>query len=863
MMKHNLFAFIFVLALVSCVNEELERTETAPVDQTEVVSHIYEAGEVAVRFSDEMADAIAADLAAGEVWTKSAGLEQLMESLGIKSIRRVFSDGGEFEQRRRAAGLHKWYYVSFDQDVPQTKAADRLSEIDGIEIAEPLMKTKINDNGTAWNDLSTDIWGMNNISNPGCDVNVLPVWRNYTVGDPKVIVGIFDDGVDITHEDLAGNCAASGHYNYVNNASNILPGDHGTHVAGIIGAVSNNGKGVCGVAGGDYAAGKRGVTLMAFQILTDDGAAVDKRNAYADAADRGVLISQNSWGYNYDLDGDGVINAQERENAKLIHIKDVDKAAIDYFINNAGCDANGNQRPDSPMKGGLVVFAAGNDAIPYGSPADYEPVIAVAAMTSSGDRSSFSSYGNWVDVCAPGTGIYSTVVGNEYRMMDGTSMACPYVSGVAALVLSYCGGPGFTADMLKKKIVESSNRTIINPSLQIGGLVDALGAISYGEQTEAEPVTDLVAEGRGDNIDLSWTLTADSEGKPAYSVTVLYGKNEQDVIDATVKDHSSSVGVFVNIPEGNVGDKVSCTIPNLDFDSEYFLKMLACTYSMNYSEPTEVITVSTTKNNPPVITVLEKEYKIKAYESLAIPVTVADPDGHAVSVEYVKGSDADEFAKQPDGSWKIILTGNKADAGTYQISIKAVDSFGMQAQKTLTYVIESNLAPVILKELDDVTLYSRGAEFTIDMTEYVSDPDGEALKYDINVADAQIAHITAQGNILYGTALKYGNTGVEIKVSDARGEFVNLAFNLLVKDPAKPVSVYPNPVTDWVNIGTLDSAETLIRIYNSTGKLMHESTSMVSGHEPAIIDMSGFAPGVYTVMVSFGGNKYTQTVVKL
>jgi hypothetical protein len=75
--------------------------------------------------------------------------------------------------------------------------------------------------------------------------------------------------------------------------------------------------------------------------------------------------------------------------------------------------------------------------------------------------------------------------------------------------------------------------------------------------------------------------------------------------------------------------------------------------------------------------------------------------------------------------------------------------------------------------------------------------------------------------------------------------------------------VYPNPVVDYVNIATLESAQTQIRILNVTGKVMYEDTLMVSGQEPARIDMSGYAPGVYTAVVSYGGNTYRQTVVKL
>lgn len=865
-MKQLFSVFAFTLALVSCVNEELINVETAPVDEAEVVSAVYEAGEVAVKFTDDMVALIEEDLSLGSIRTKSADLDQVLQSLGITSIRRMVSDGGEFEARRRAAGLHKWYYVTFDKNLPQVKAAADLSSVPGIEIAEPLRKITSKAGGIDWNDFSSELWGFHNEQYPAFDINVVPVWKDYTTGDPKVIVGVFDDGVEVTHEDLKDNCVYA--YNYVDNAP-VVPGDHGTHVAGIIGAVGNNGIGICGIAGGDAASGKPGVKMMAFQILTDEGGLTNKMQAYADAAEKGVLISQNSWGYSYDQNLDGKIDMNELERAKTITIMEHDKVAIDYFIKYAGCDAQGNQRPDSPMKGGIVIFAAGNDAIPYGSPADYSEVIAVGSIASNGERSSFSSYGDWVDICAPGTDVYSTVVGG-YKKMSGTSMACPHVSGVAALVLSYYGGPGFTAEMLKEKILMSSvkpagHESHISPTLKIGGLCDALGAITYGDTSEADPVTDLAASGRGDNIDLTWTLTADSNGKPAYSVAVLYGKNREDVEKATVADHPSTVSLFMHSPSGNIGEKVSCSIPGLDFESEYYLKMYACTYSLNYSDPTETISVSTTKNNAPVITLAgyEDNIVLKPHETRTISVSVAETDGHEFTVAYEPGSDADTFAKQPDGTWNIEIVGSKAQDGDYTGVLKVTDEFGLAATCEIKYAIQANVAPKIIKEIEDISLYSKSNEFTLDMTEYVSDADGETLKYTVNVTDEQIAHITVKGNTLTGTPLKYGQTDVEIVASDARGESVTLSFGLLVKDPASPVSVYPNPVKDFVNIGTLDEAETEIRITNQTGKLMHESVSMVNGHAPARIDMSAFAPGTYAISVSFAGKKYNQTVVKL
>ena len=126
-----------------------------------------------------------------------------------------------------------------------------------------------------------------------------------------------------------------------------------------------------------------------------------------------------------------MISEEERANALKRKVGYFDRKAIDYFIDSAGCDEDGNQLPDSPMKGGLVVFSAGNDNLANGAPANYERVIAVAALNSNGSKANYSNYGDFVDLAAPGTGIYSTLPGGTYGNMSGTSMSCPYEIGRA------------------------------------------------------------------------------------------------------------------------------------------------------------------------------------------------------------------------------------------------------------------------------------------------------------------------------------------------------------------------------------------------------------------------------------------------
>lgn len=325
--------------------------------------------------------------------------------------------------------------------------------------------------------------GLNNGSEAGCDVGCTEAWKKCT-GDPAIIVAVLDEGVMHSHPDLRDNMwmnegeelyadtdkDGNGYkddkygYNFVSDTGIISwmeaeDSGHGTHVAGTIAAVNGNGEGVCGIAGGD-GPGKLGVRIMSCQIFSGvNGATLDaEAKAIKYAADNGAVILQCSWGYNSSLANmiegysPGPGSEEEWEN-----MYPLEKEALDYFINNAGS-------PNGVIDGGLAIFAAGNEYAGMAAfPAAYSKCISVSAVAADFTPASYSNYGKEVTISAPGgdteyynkvgqddpeswsDGIYSgsilsTWIQNgtaTYGFMDGTSMACPHVSGVAALGLSY------------------------------------------------------------------------------------------------------------------------------------------------------------------------------------------------------------------------------------------------------------------------------------------------------------------------------------------------------------------------------------------------------------------------------------------
>jgi len=854
----SLFLALVLAATVACQREPQQ--EPVLEEETALPEEAgFEPGVILVRFADETA-------------TKSTDVKESLRDLGITAMYPVFPEEEcpvEFRERERAAGLRDFYFVEYDPaKAPVTKASVDLSSLPGIISAEPQPEVFLND--AIFNDpgLSTQ-WHYINSSTPGADVNCLPVWKEYTTGDPAVIVSVVDEGVDLEHEDLAWNCIPGGNNgsrNFADGSYDVEPMSHGTHVAGTIAAVNNNGKGASGIAGGNYAANRPGVKIMSCQFFGTkrNGSAAD---AIRWGANHGAVISQNSWGYVVDINEDGRISADELERAKGMRIDSATKAAVDYFIKYAGCDASGNQKEDSPMKGGIVIFAAGNDNIQYGAPANYEPILAVAAIDRSAHRSSFSNFGDWVDICAPGTNIYSTLPGNRYGNNSGTSMACPHVSGVAALVVSYCGGPGFTADMLWTKLVNGAKHDFVSASgTPIGPLVDAYGAILYGDTGEPGAITEYSVSSQSNNVHLTWNVTATSKGSASYAA-MLFASKEKSDLESLDPAHPGKNVIRANrlTSTYNVGDSVTGTISGLEFDTKYFVTLAAYSYDNGYSALAPIQEVTTGSNSAPYVTVgLNPIPTHKNYEIWSIPLSIGDPDGHEVSVTYKAGSAADSLQPDADnGGYMIQINGPLAAGGTYTGTITVTDQYGLAATTSVTYTLLPNNPPVVVNPIDNQQFDAPGKEKSFPINGIFKDEDGEPLAMDVQVSDKTTFHAVSDGENLIVTALAYGASKITVTATDARGESASMSFGVIAREASVEVSLYPTPVEDNLYISTgMEEKETVISIYGAAGGLVYSGTQSSSAFAPAVVDMAKCAPGKYSVVFTYGDKKYNKTVIK-
>ena len=423
------------------------------------------------------------------------------------------------------------------------------------------------------------LWGLHNTGQvaggtPGADISALDAW-DVTTGSRDIVVAIIDTGIDYTHPDLAANIytnpreiPGNGRDDDGNGFVDDVRGwdfrnfdndprddaGHGTHVAGTVGAVGNNGVGVVGV--------NWHVRLMPLKFLGADGfgTTAGAIGCVEYATMMGVQIMSASWG------GGGFSEALRQ--------------AI-FDANNAGI---------------LFVAAAGNegqntDIFPnYPSGFDLPNIISVAATTPSDSKASFSNYGlESVDLGAPGVGILSTTPGNTYSVFNGTSMATPHVSGALALVLARY--PGIAIASAKALLLNSVDRI---PSLSglvlTGGRLNAARALQGSDSIPPDPILDLAALGTGSNtITVEWTATGD-DGRNGTA-------SEYDIRYAAFAIHEDNFNAaprFQGAPRpAAAGSHERIVIQGLSSATTYYVAMKARDEFGNASPISNVVSAST------------------------------------------------------------------------------------------------------------------------------------------------------------------------------------------------------------------------------------------------------------------------------
>lgn len=476
--------------------------------------------------------------------------------------------------------LRRWYVLTFPESTPLEAFAASSAELISVQKLQYNTKLRRSYEGEAiaWTPSTKSATADSPFNDPklvdqwhyindgdlsiaptvkvGADVNVKDAWK-LTAGDPSIIVAICDEGVKYSHPDLAPNMWVNtaelngkegvdddknGYiddvygYNFLSTydaetgEGEVAPiswdrhGDrgHGTHVAGTVAAVNNNGLGVCGIAGGS---GKNdGVKMMSCQVFSGNSTAglLQRALAYEYAMNMGAAVLQCSF---------GTASGYVTSDADYANRNGAEADALDAFI-NAPLEGN-------PVSGRFVVFAAGNDGGSLsGYPAAYNKYISVAAFGPDYLPTNYTNYGPGTTICAPGgdisinasastperSQVLSTmpkeIIESDYGYMQGTSMACPHVSGVIALGLSYAKklNKTFTYDDFLALIYSSVNN--------IDYHIETSKKIISGTEMDLTAYWQNMGSGAID----AWRLLMQIEGTPCAVFEV--GKEDNAPLDA-------------------------------------------------------------------------------------------------------------------------------------------------------------------------------------------------------------------------------------------------------------------------------------------------------------------------------------------
>jgi len=610
-MKKNVFVLAFLaLAWTSCTEFSDMGMKNPPENAKIIGPQDRESaeGSLLIKLTDE---------AAANLKDGTFNLESILKEIGNATAEPLFHVTAGKEAAAAKHNLDKWYAIGFDPDVSVVQAAGILASYPQIKaiqyntLIEPplspltaeydpvITRSGKNPSGPfndpnlpmQWNLINTGDKSISETAIEGADVGVKDAWR-LTAGDPRIIVAVLDQGVSVTHPDLNGSLwinpaeyngtdgaddDGNGYkddkhgYNFAENKgkpSAKYGADHGTHVAGTIAAVNNNGIGVSSIAGGS--GNGDGVRIMSLQIFDTKGGKTSMANvakAYHYAADHGASIVQCSFGESEDTFRSDSEYAAE-------HTAEYD--ALMYFLNpaNANCEA---------IETNIAVFASGN----YNKPASLFPgalsgCLAVTAICPDYLPGGYSNYGAGCDIAAPGGDIVegdnnapcmilSTGYGQQgdfsYVYKYGTSMACPHVSGVVALGMSYALkiGKKFSREDFLSRLLTSSEDIDMY-------MTPGLTKLYYDSSAKSYVDVDITAKKNlmGAGTVNAWKFLMALEGTPTYitvpgkklsiNLSGYFGKVAADRFSLEMDDASKASLGITAAPTVNEGVlEITCT----------------------------------------------------------------------------------------------------------------------------------------------------------------------------------------------------------------------------------------------------------------------------------------------------------------
>ena len=558
------------------------------------------------------------------------------------------------------------------------------------------------------NDSSYDkLWAINNSGQEvngqtgvaDADMDVEEAWEKST-GDSSVVVAVLDTGVDYRHSDLYENMwnGNKNHgYDFAGDNDGVNDDDpmpdapydenghyHGTHVAGIIGAIGNNEQGVSGVA--------QKVSIMAIKVFRPNG-----------------------YGYTNDiLEGLDFVAQKVDEGVNIVAVN------ASYGGGGSQDDATNEAIKKLGEKGVVFCAAAGNSSADIDEnptyPASYNAsnIISIAATDQNDALASFSNYGkNSVDVAAPGTNILSTYPEDKYAYLQGTSMATPNVAGAIALLASYY--PDSTMKERRDMIIDNvDTKDALNGKVASGGRVNINNALKDKEGTpEPEPNSAPVAE--DDNISTAYEVPV--------TIDILANDSDKDEDNLTIASYTT--------PENGTVEKKDAQLiytPNDNFSGVDSFKYTITDGEDNTEAKVTVTVKEEEKKNS--IPMAKDDHATTSYETeitLNVLKNDSDADGEDLTIK--------SFTKPNNGKVEkidneLVYTPNDEFSGEDDFDYTITDGIDSATAKVLIKVEEEEKeAPInsvpIAKDDKASTAYEKAVE--IDVLKNDSDKDEDAL----------------------------------------------------------------------------------------------------------------------------------------
>ena len=785
----------------------------------------------------------------GFVKTGIVELDNLNAQFQVKSYTPLFSmlyethsKSSDFSERHRAWGFHLWFTIELDENVSIADAVEAYQALPFVEIAEPFYSTKLHDSGniSKWTPNDPRIsnqWHYHNTGQangtPGCDISLFKAWE-IEKGYDKVIVAVIDCGIQENHPDLEANMWSQVGYNFLENSSTIDPGNHGCHVGGTVAAVTNNGIGVAGIAGGS--GNGDGVRLMTCQIFNPDGnAAGGIENSFIYAADNGACISQNSWGY---------INPNVYEQSVL--------DGIDYFLAHGGGEI---------MEDGIVIFAAGNvNSKNNYYPGCYEPVLAVAATDNSDKKASYSNFGIWVEISAPGGDgfwdekgyVLSCMKNSTYGYGAGTSMAAPHVSGAAALLVSYAARNGYllSRQQIRDLLLNSvdnhypANKSYYDGLLGTGRLnayeallefFDMISGIYNPNNVNASSIS-------YSEIELHWQNTNDN---------VMVLANTAKAFGVPEKGVAYQVGDL--LPEGGTviycGNAETFIHSGLSSSTTYYYKIFSCNDQSEYSRGQEC--QATTWCG-----IVENSF----FEGFEIGLNRCWVQEQVIgNTPWVLGKG--NGASSPNQAYEGVSNIYFKDRSTNSSELGNISRFILPSIKMAEFdqvQLSFALYNRKHKETDELSIYYKTStstywQFWKMYNNSQTDWSVKSIRLPENVNTDEL-YICFQGKL---------NGGYGICIDNIRVEKLN-TNSINNNDLDSKISIYPNPTTGGFKVQEFKNSRVQrVEVFDIYSRKLFEDCNSYGLMVLWSYDLTVFPSGIYFVKITTETGIITKKIVKL